>query len=39
MAKKRAEDAPPSLLWKDTFSDLMNHFALLFRIVVLDVDC
>ena len=24
MAKKRAEDAPPSLLWKDTFSDLMN---------------
>jgi len=36
MAKKRAEDAPPSLLWKDTFSDLI---ALLFRIVVLDVDC
>ena len=37
MAKKRAEDAPPSLLWKDTFSDLMN--LLLFRIVVLYVDC
>ena len=35
MAKKRAEDAPPSLLWKDTFSDLMK----LLRIVVLYVDC
>ena len=36
MAKKRAEDAPPSLLWKDTFNE---SFALLFRIVVLYVDC
>ena len=42
MAKKRAEDAPPSLLWKDTFSDLMNlllcFFVLLFSMSTVDAD-
>lgn len=42
MAKKRAEDSPPSLLWKDTFSDLMNlllcFFVLLFAMSSLDAD-
>lgn len=40
--KKRAEDAPPSLLWKDTFSDLMNlllcFFVLLFSMSTVDAD-
>lgn len=40
MAKKRAEDSPPSLLWKDTFSDLMNlllcFFVLLFSMSNVD---
>lgn len=42
MAKKRAEDSPPSLLWKDTFSDLMNllfcFFVLLFAMSSIDTD-
>lgn len=42
MAKKRQEDAPPSLLWKDTFSDLMNlllcFFVLLFSMSSVDAD-
>ena len=42
MAKKRAEDAPPSLLWKDTFSDLTNlllcFFVLLFSMSTVDAD-
>lgn len=40
MAKKRGEDSPPSLLWKDTFSDLMNlllcFFVLLFSMSTVD---
>lgn len=40
MAKKRAEDSPPSQLWKDTFSDLMNlllcFFVLLFSMSTVD---
>ena len=40
MAKKRAEEAPPAALWKDTFSDLMNlllcFFVLLFSMSTVD---
>lgn len=42
MAKKRPADDPPSLLWKDTFSDLMNlllcFFVLLFSMSTVNED-